>query len=154
MKRSFRFGQFVPLLLVLLTMAVFASYSDKVELQFDSNIIKICPEGCNRYIACYSHSMHPTFNCKDTLIGIKPRNAEDIGVNDIIGFAAPLDEFSYTKEQKKNISHIIHRVVGKDYKGCYITKGDNNDNNDFYHPCFYDIIYVVKAIISYDVEVK
>ena len=147
-----RLLQIMPLFIAVLALVAFA-YTSKVELVFDRDYIKICPD-CERYIACYSHSMYPTFGCKDTLLAVIPESRKDIGIGDIIGFRAPLDQFSLTDDEEKNITHIVHRVVGKDYRGCYKTKGDYNENVDVFKPCYYDIIYVVKAIVKHDVEVR
>ena len=100
---------------------------------FDRDITIICPD-CDYFIYCNSSSMSPTFDCNDTLIGYPPLIRKDIKIGDIIWFK--------TKE-----GDIVHRVIGTDYKACYITKGDNNLIPDNYTPCFYDIKFKIVGVI-------
>jgi len=82
--------------------------------------------------------MYPVFDCNDTLIAFQPHSKKDIQAGDIIWFRS---------NEYKGLKNVVHRVVGIDYKNCYITKGDNNDYADNYTPCFYDVKFVIKGVI-------
>jgi len=66
--------------------------------------------------------MEPTIGCRNTLIAREPIS-------------------------RKDIEYVVHRVVDIDYKGCYITQGDNNDYVDDYTPCFYDIKFKIVGVL-------
>lgn len=120
---------------ILLVIPIYAT--PYFQYKFDKDITIICPD-CDYYIHCDSNSMSPTFSCNDTLITIKPSTKGDIQVGDIIWFSS---------NEYEDFEYIVHRVVKIDYKGCYITKGDNNDYEDEFTPCFYDIKFKVRGIL-------
>jgi signal peptidase I len=106
--------------------------------------VKICP-GCSYYVSCETNSMHPTFDCDDTLLAVYPSSKRDVEPGDIIWFASPRDyRESY---QDKKVVYTVHRITRMDYKGCYVTKGDNNQLEDVYHPCFYDIKFKIVGVL-------
>ena len=107
---------------------------------FDREVITICP-GCKYYVSCKSNSMGNTLGCNDTLIAIEPKTKLDVKVGDIIWYKR------HSLDNRTNKTYIVHRIINKDYRGCYITKGDNNDNADRYKPCFYDIRFIVKGVL-------
>jgi signal peptidase I len=117
--------------LILLAIPVYATRY--FSHQFKDDITIICPE-CNYYIFCNSSSMYPTFSCNDALIGIEPNSKKDIEIGDIIWY-------------KGKEGDIVHRIKGIDYKGCYVTKGDNNQEEDVFTPCFYDIKFKIAGVI-------
>ena len=127
--------------MVLLAIPIYATRYFSYEFDNDITLIHL---GDDYWISCETDSMYPTFDCNDTLIVTEPRNKKDIRIGDIIWFKG-------TKEQLEiyegDVEYIIHRVIGKDYKNCYITKGDNNWIEDNYTPCFYDVKFIVKGVI-------
>ena len=82
-------------------------------------------------------SMRPTIPDKGTIIFIKP-NIKEVQIGDIIGF-------------KCGCKEILHRIINFTEYG-YLTKGDNNDLDDFKaFGCktkFEDINYRVVGILS------
>lgn len=117
--------------MILLVIPVYAT--TYFSYKFKDDITIICPE-CDYYVFCNSNSMHPTFNCNDTLIGIEPTSRKEIEIGDIIWY-------------KGKDGDIIHKVKEMDYKGCYVTKGDNNEVEDDFTPCFYDIRFKIIGVI-------
>jgi signal peptidase I len=89
--------------------------------------------------------MYPTIkSCNDTLIGIEPNSRKDIKIGDIIWFRGTKEQI---EQYTDGTEHIYHRIKEIDYKGCYVTKGDNNDEEDKYTPCFYDIKFKIVGVI-------
>jgi len=121
----------VMFVLILLVLPVYATrYFSHT---FKDDITIACPD-CSYYIFCNSNSMYPTFQCNDTLIMRKPMSRKDIEIGDVIWFKG------------KNMD-IIHRVVETDYTGCYVTRGDNNEIEDDFTPCYYDIKFKIVGVI-------
>ena len=118
------------LLLIILALGVGATRY--FNYYFETDIIIICSD-CDYHVSCESNSMGYTLGCNDTLIAVETRSKRDIKVGDIIFY------LKHKQDNRTKLKYIIHRVVDKDYRGCYVTKGDNNVNEDFYKPCFYDI---------------
>lgn len=115
------------------------------EYRFNNDITRICPS-CQYWLSCETDSMYPTFrSCNNTLIGIEPDGRKDIKIGDIIWFRGTKNQLSIYKHP--GVEYMVHRIIGIDYKGCYITKGDNNDEPDNYTPCYYDIKFIIKGII-------
>lgn len=86
-----------------------------------------------------TNSMIPTLGSKSNAIQIKPKSPEEIRIGDIISF-----------NNKINQRRIIHRVIGigHDRDGLYyITKGDNNIEEDPFKVRFEDVERVVVAVI-------
>ena len=108
--------------------------------EFENDIKVICSE-CSTWISCKSNSMGYTLGCNDTIIGTEPSNRKQIKTGDIIIYRR------HKSDNRTKLKYIIHRIIGKDYRNCYITKGDNNGIPDKYHPCFYDIKYIIKGVI-------
>ena len=130
----------VLLCIVLVVLPVYATRHFNYEFKDDITII--CPD-CDWWISCESFSMKPTLDCNDTLIVIKPNSRKDIEVGDIIMYRG-------SEEQLKGfegVEYVTHRIVDIDYKGCYVTKGDNNYVLDKFTTCFYDIKFKVVGII-------
>lgn len=73
--------------------------------------------GIRPYIVL-SASMEPTI-MTGALGYINTKDCEDINTGDIVAFTMG-DEIT-----------VLHRVVGVNQDGTYVTKGDNNDNEDF-----------------------
>lgn len=100
------------------------------------NAIVIAIEGTSLSKYASTGSMKPVLDKDSNGIRIKPENAEQIDIGDIVTF-----------EQDNEL--IIHRVIekGKDEKGTwFITKGDNNNVSDgkIY---FQDIRYVTIGVL-------
>lgn len=133
----------IPLIFCFIISSVIATpYFD---YKFKRDITKICPS-CNYWLSCETGSMYPTIkSCNDTLIGVEPDGRKNIKIGDIIWFHGTKNQLSIY--ENPNVEYIVHRIVGIDYKGCYITKGDNNKVSDEYTPCYYDIKFIIKGII-------
>lgn len=104
------------------------SDSERVIIDLNNSVL-------NRYSD--SESMFPLLNKNSTGIGFRPENETEINEGDIISFW-------------NNEKLIVHRVVKKDFdeKGVYfITKGDNNINDDKTKTRFSDINSVLVGII-------
>jgi len=124
----------IYIILYVLILVVIPVYATRYfSYKFKDDITVICPD-CDYFISCNSDSMSPTFDCDDVLIAVQPRSAKDIEVGDIIWYRG--------KEKD-----VVHRITRKDYKNCYITKGDNTDYEDDFTPCFYDIKFKIKGVI-------
>jgi len=86
-----------------------------------------------------TNSMIPVLSSKSNAIQIVPEKPEDIKIGDIVSF-----------RNEKTKKRIIHRVIGigSDITGIYfITKGDNNKEQDPFKVRFSDIERVVVAVI-------
>ena len=133
----------LSILLIIILIAIPVYATSHFYYNFKRDITLICQD-CDYWISCETDSMYPVFDCNDTLIVTEPRNKKDIKIGDIIWFKG-------TKEQLElyegDVEYIVHRVKKIDYKGCYITKGDNNYYEDDYTPCFYDIKFKVVGVI-------
>lgn len=81
-----------------------------------------------------SNSMSPIFNAGDAVV-LRQFDTDDVEIDDIIAF-------------KNGDRIIVHRVVDID-KGVYITKGDNNNENDSVYLTVDDIKGVVEFRIPY-----
>jgi hypothetical protein len=84
-------------------------------------------------------SMTPVLSSKSNAIQIKPEYEEDIHIGDIISFRNQI-----------NKRRIIHRVIGigTDLEGKYfLTKGDNNPDEDNIKVRFEDIERVLVAVV-------
>lgn len=128
--------------MILLAIPVYATRY--LYYEFNDDIIRICPD-CKYWISCESDSMYPTIkSCNNTLIAVKPSSRKEIEVGDIIWFRGTEEQ---TIQYTDNTKYIYHRIIRTDHKGCYITKGDNNDYEDSYHPCFYDIKFKIVGVI-------
>lgn len=104
---------------------------------------KICPD-CDYYTSCQSNSMYPTFDCNDILFARPPINRADIKIGNIIWFTMPVEE---QKQYTDGTKWKVHRIIGMNYTGCYITKGDNNAYQDSFQPCFYDIKFKIVGVM-------
>ncbi len=135
------------LFLIGLLLIVSVSATSYFSYRFDSDITLICPD-CDYWISCETNSMYPTFGCNDTLIASEPSSKKDIKIGDIIWFHGTKEQLSIY--ENPDVKYITHRVIGIDYKRCYITKGDNNNHRDNYTPCYYDVIYRIKGVIYED----
>ena len=124
------------IILIICTTAIAVPKND--------DYIRICPD-CHYYISCESISMYPTIDCDDTLLAMIPQNKNDLRPGDIIWYSSPKDYKGVYKD--KGVIYIIHRIIRMDYKGCYITKGDNNVAEDSFHPCFYDIKFKIVGVL-------
>lgn len=128
---------------IILLLAIPISATKYFQYKFKDDITIVCPD-CDYHISCQTDSMSPTANCNDTLIATEPSSKKDIKVGDIIFFTATEEQKSrYTDET----AYIYHRIIDTDHKGCYITQGDNNDIPDEFHPCYYDIKFVIRGVI-------
>jgi len=133
---------YIIFILILIALPVYATRY--FSYKFKEDITLICPE-CNYWISCESDSMYPTIkSCNDTLIGIEPNSRKDIKVGDIIWYKGTDEQM---EQYIDGAEYIYHRIIGIDYKGCYITKGDNNQEEDSYTPCFYDIKFKITGVI-------
>ncbi len=90
-----------------------------------------------------SQSMEPTINVFDVIINTKVDDPKDIKINDVITFISTW-QVTYGMT-------ITHRVVGTktldDGSLCYITRGDNNTQDDQACVKESNVIGVVKAVI-------
>ncbi len=90
-----------------------------------------------------SGSMEPTIKKDDVIINIRADNPEDININDVITFVS-------TWQVNYGMT-VTHRVVGTqtldDGSLCYVTRGDNNTQEDQSCVKKNNVIGVVKAVI-------
>ena len=90
-----------------------------------------------------SGSMEPTINVYDVIINTRVHNPSDIKKNDVITFISTW-QVTYGMT-------VTHRVVGTrvldDGSTCYITRGDNNTQEDQACVKENNVIGVVKAVI-------
>lgn len=91
-----------------------------------------------KMIAIASDSMHPTYGRGDAVIYEKV-NAENLEVGNILVF------------QKDNIvvTHRIVKIYRQNGKYYYITKGDNNNADDTFHPSESHVLGKVDYAIKY-----
>jgi signal peptidase len=82
-------------------------------------------------------SMEPTYHTGDLAL---VRRTDDIAVGDVIVYAVPAGEPGEGR-------HVIHRVVGGDATGGWITRGDNRDTPDIWRPRADDIVGTVRGIV-------
>ena len=74
-----------------------------------------------RPIVIKTGSMHPTIYENSIIIGKRIKNIEELNTNDIITY-------------QDNDKLVTHRITEIDYETGFIkTKGDNNDQVDYYH---------------------
>lgn len=89
-----------------------------------------------------SGSMEPTIKVYDVIINTKT-DADDVKVNDVITFTS-------TSSNTAGMT-ITHRVIGEkildDGTSCFITRGDNNTNEDYSCVAEKNIIGKVNAVI-------
>jgi hypothetical protein len=95
----------------------------------------------NPYVAKFADtgSMEPVLDRKSTGIEITPKSSDEIKAGDIISY-----------KQKNSDDTIIHRVVkiGEDSEGWYaVTKGDNNNANDFEKVRFSQVKRILVGIL-------
>ncbi|MBT3408184.1 signal peptidase I [Candidatus Woesearchaeota archaeon] len=95
----------------------------------------------NYIIARFSNtnSMDPFLDENSNAIEIKPENADQINVGDIVSYRV-----------KGEVNPIIHRIIDIDYDEngyYYILKGDNNNLPDPYKVRFNQIGYVLVGIL-------
>lgn len=86
-----------------------------------------------------SNSMDPLLDQGTTVLSVKPKSVDDISIGDIVIFKAENSQVP-----------IVHRVVSMeaDSEGAFfITKGDNNPEEDPYMVRFNDLIAVVIGIL-------
>lgn len=90
-----------------------------------------------------SQSMEPTISVYDVIINTKVNNIDDIEINDVITFISTW-QVTYGMT-------ITHRVVGTkildDGSKCFITRGDNNTQDDQACVKESNVIGVVKAVV-------
>ena len=73
-----------------------------------------------------SGSMMPEINVYDVVVAVNSKNPEDIEVGDIITYVS-----SWDLNYGLNITHrVVKRTKNEQGEYSYITKGDNNQNND------------------------
>jgi len=130
---------YVYLYVILILIAIPVYASRYFFYRFDSDY-ELVP------VFCGTHSMSPTFECNDTLILTAPKV---VRVGDVIAFtpSKELKDWLTNTFGKDKVRYIVHRVIRKDHKNCYVTKGDAINIEDEFHPCFYDIKGVVKGVI-------
>lgn len=118
------------LIYYFVSMRLYATHGEKFEPEFSVYTI-------------VSESMEPTINVYDVIINTKVDKSSDIKPNDVITFTSTW-EVTYGMT-------ITHRVVGTkkldDGSNCYITRGDNNTQEDQACVKENNVIGVVKAVI-------
>ncbi|MDQ1684228.1 MAG: signal peptidase [Frankiaceae bacterium] len=89
------------------------------------------------YVRVDGHSMDPTFHLGDLAI---VRRQSSYQVGDAVAYRIPKGEFGAG-------ALVIHRLIGGDGHDGYVTKGDNKDRPDEWHPKTSDIV----GRVRYDV---
>jgi signal peptidase len=82
-------------------------------------------------------SMEPTYHTGDAVI---VRRGDDPVVGDVIVYAVPAGEAGEGR-------NVIHRVVGGDADQGYVTRGDNRESDDPWHPRRDDVRGVVRVLV-------
>ena len=120
----------VLLIYYFISMRLYATHGEKFEPKFSVYTI-------------VSESMEPTINVYDVIVNTKVDKPDDIKPNDVITFTSTW-QVTYGMT-------ITHRVVGTkkldDGSICYITRGDNNTQEDQACVKENNVIGVVKAVI-------
>jgi len=89
------------------------------------------------YVRVDGHSMDPTFHLGDLAV-VRRQSAYRIG--DAVAYRIPKGEFGAG-------AMVIHRLIGGNGTTGYVTKGDNKDRPDEWHPKTADIV----GRVRYDV---
>lgn len=118
------------LLYYFISMRLYATYGEKFEPKFSVYTI-------------VTISMEPTINVHDVIINTRVDNPDEIKIGDVITFTSTW-QITYGMT-------ITHRVVGTkkldDGSICYITRGDNNTQEDQACVKENNVIGKVKAVI-------
>ncbi len=100
---------------------------------FDSSLIVVASGSMsmknqvNEYLE--ENNLDNQFNTYDVIIIHKVKDASELKQYDVVAY--------YNKSLEET---IIHRIIGTDDYGNYLTRGDSNNATDTYHPSFSDII--------------
>jgi signal peptidase len=89
------------------------------------------------YVRVDGHSMDPTFHLGDLAI---VRRQSSYRIGDPVAYRIPKGEFGAG-------AMVIHRLIGGNAAAGYLTKGDNRDRVDEWHPRTADIV----GRVRYDV---
>ena len=120
----------ILLLYYFISMRLYTTKGEKYEPKFSVYTIA-------------SGSMEPTIKIDDVIINTRVDNPEDININDVITFVS-------TWQVNYGMT-VTHRIVGTqtldDGSLCYVTRGDNNTQEDQSCVKKSNIIGVVKAVI-------
>ena len=120
----------VLLIYYFISMRLYATHGEKFEPKFSVYTI-------------VSESMEPTINVYDVIVNTKVNKPSDIKPNDVITFTSTW-QVTYGMT-------ITHRVVGTkqldDGSTCFITRGDNNTQEDQACVKENNVISKVKAVI-------
>lgn len=125
----------ITVMLLVLLQPAYAVFPDKITITKNKNLSR-------PYLLC-SDSMYPVFTCNSTLTGIIPENPYNLSKGDIIWFTT----YGYWQNINVPRYYIVHRIT-EVYKNSttycerpnfcvtthndyYITKGDNNKDNDY-----------------------
>jgi signal peptidase I len=85
--------------------------------------------GPAEFVGVNGISMTPTLHDGDLVV---VRRHAEYHVGDIVAFRVPADEPGAG-------TGVIHRIVGVDGDGAFVTRGDHNDYDDFWRPRVGDI---------------
>jgi len=89
------------------------------------------------YVRVDGHSMDPTFHLGDLAV---VRRQSSYRIGDPVAYRIPKGEFGAG-------AMVIHRLIGGNGTAGYVTKGDNKDRPDEWHPKTADIV----GRVRYDV---
>ncbi len=115
-----------------LVYALFARFSSNGML-FDSSLMVVASGSMSQKNAengyLIENDLNNQFDTYDVIIIHKVKDKSELALYDIVAYSnKTLDET------------IIHRIIGYDDYGNYLTRGDSNNATDTYHPSFEDII--------------
>jgi signal peptidase I len=82
-------------------------------------------------------SMEPTYHTGDLAL---VRRTGDIAAGDVIVYRVPAGEPGEGR-------HVIHRVIGGDAAGGWVTRGENRDTPDIWRPRPTDVLGTVRGTI-------
>jgi len=111
--------------------------TDDIEVSQDRIIIRL--SGAKIATFMDTNSMDPVLDSEANAIQVSPASSRDIQVGDIISYQVPENDYL-----------TAHRVVetGVDLQGpYYITRGDNNPQNDAYKVRFSWVKSILVGII-------
>ena len=136
--KSAFFYIFMTLIIPIFVFSLINKFQGNTTMIGDSTIMVVASGSmsqrneANDYLDKYN--LNNQFNTYDIIVLNKVDNALQLDKYDVIAFR---------NDEEINVIHrIVEITIGDDGKWRYITRGDSNNSNDKYKPCFDDVIGV------------